>query len=336
MRFEPYDDLGGRPNLILDGSPTAGTVLTVTHWPGHPPPEEVAADLSAQMAFRLLERPDARPDGVELVSNNHFDQDGLVSIFAVTAPGEAMARRARLEDVASAGDFATFRDRDAARISMVISAVATGAEASLPVLPEPYPERTAVLYTEALGRLAAWCDRPALVRHLWAEEDDSLTRSDAAFESGAATVGERPEVDLAVVAVAADAPDAGGHRFGGDWVGGLHPMAVFARTDRHVVATVRGRRYVVEERYETWVQLRSRRLRLRRDLAPLAARLQDEERGDAAWSATAVGGLTPRLTSGDGESSLPPDRFVALLADHLATAPPAWDPFRAGAPALLH
>ena len=113
-------------------------------------------------------------------------------------------------------------------------------------------------------------------------------------------------------------------------------MAVFARTDRHVVATVRGRRYVVEDRYETWVQLRSRRLRLRRDLAPLAARLQDEERGDAAWSATAVGGLTPRLTSGDGESSLPPDRFVALLADHLATAHPAWDPFRAGAPALVH
>ena len=336
MRFEPYDDLAGRPNLILDGSPTAGTALTVTHWPGFPPPEEVAADLSAQMAFRLLERPEVVPDGVQLVSNNHFDQDGLVSIFAVTAPEAATARRARLEDVASAGDFATFRDRDAARLSMAISAVATGAEPSLPALPEPYPERTAVLYTEALGRLAAWCDRPGLVRHLWADEDDSLTRSDAAFDSGAATVEERPEVDLAVVAVDEGAPDAGGHRFGGDWVGGLHPMAVFSRTDRHVVATVRGRHYVVEQRYETWVQLRSRPLRLRRDLAPLAARLQDEEMGDAVWSATAVGGLTPRLTSGEGESSMAPDRVGALLVDHLATSGPAWDPFRAGAPALPH
>jgi hypothetical protein len=336
VRFEPYDDLAGRRNLILDGSPTAGTALTVTHWPGYPPPEEIAADLSAQMAFRLLEHPEAMPSGVELVSNNHFDQDGLVSIFAVTAPEAATARRARLEDAASAGDFATYRDRDAARLSMAISAVAAGADPSLPALPEPYPQRTAVLYTEALGRLAAWCDRPALVRHLWAEEDDSLTRSDAAFEAGAATVAERPDVDLAVVAVAAGAPDAGGHRFGGDWVGGLHPMAVFARTDRHVVATVRARRYVVEQRYETWVQLRSRPLRLRRDLVPLAARLQDEETGDGRWSATAVGGLTPRLTSGEGESSLPPARVVAVLADHLATAPPAWDPFRAGAPALAH
>jgi hypothetical protein len=192
-----------------------------------------------------------------------------------------------------------------------------------------------VLYTEALGRLAEWCDRPALVRHLWAEEDDSLTRSGAAFDCGAATLEERPDVDLAVVTVETAAPDAGGHRFGGDWVGGLHPMAVFARTDRHVVATVRGRRYVVEQRYETWVQLRSRPLRLRRDLAALTDRMQDEERGDAVWSATPVAGLTPRLTSGEGESSLSPDRVVDLLAAHLAAAPPAWGPFRAGAPAPI-
>ena len=40
-------------------SPTDGTVLTVTHWPGYPPPEEVAADTSAEMAFRLETPPPA-------------------------------------------------------------------------------------------------------------------------------------------------------------------------------------------------------------------------------------------------------------------------------------
>lgn len=98
-------------------------------------------------------------------------------------------------------------------------------------------------------------------------------------------------------------------------------------TERIVVATARGRTYDVEQRYESWVQLRSRPLRLRRDLAPLAARLQDEERGDATWTATPVSGLVPRLRSGDGDSSIPRHRFVDLLVDHLATAPPAWDPF---------
>ena len=46
--------------------------------------------------------------------------------------------------------------------------------------------------------------------------------------------------------MAADAPDAGGHRFGGDWTSGLHPMAVHNATPRLVVATARGRRYDVE------------------------------------------------------------------------------------------
>jgi hypothetical protein len=130
------------------------------------------------------------------------------------------------------------------------------------------------------------------------------------------------------VTVAAGAPSAGGHRFGGDWVSGLHPMAVNTRTDRTTLIRIRGRRYDVEERYEGWVSFRSRPVRPRRDLAPLTARLQDEETGDAVWAATPVGGLLPRLHLGDGqESSIDAARFVELVTDHLRTAPAAWDPF---------
>jgi hypothetical protein len=327
MRFEAYHLLAGRPNVIVDGSPTEGTVLTVTHWPGYPPPAVIAADLSAQMAFRLLDHPELIPTEAELVSNNHFDQDGLVSIYALVRPDEARARQVFLEDVAAAGDFATFRDLDAARVSMALAAASRGADPSLPALPADYAAQTGILYAELLGRLAEWCDRPESVEHLWSEEDATLTASEAAFEQGAATIEERPDVDLAVVRVDGAAPERGGHRFGHVQTAGLHPMAVFARTQRLVVATVRARHYEVEQRYESWVQLRSRVVRARRDLVPLAERLQDAERGDARWTAEPVGSLTPRLTSGDGASSLAPDRFVALLAEHLVTAPPAWDPF---------
>jgi hypothetical protein len=158
--------------------------------------------------------------------------------------------------------------------------------------------------------------------------DATLEASDAAFEDGRVVIEERPDVDLAVVTVAEHTPEAGGHRFGGDWVSGLHPMAVNSRTERVTLARLRGRRYDVELRYEGWVQMQSRPVRPRRDLAPLAARLQDEESGDAVWSATPVSGLLPRLHLGDGqESSIGPDRFVELLADHLRATPPAWDPF---------
>ena len=143
------------PNVIVDGSPTDGTVLTVTHWPGYPPPEVVAADTSGEMAFRLLEHRDLLA-GAELVSNNHFDQDGLVSIHALVAPDAALARRPFLEDVARAGDFAVYRDRDAARVSMVLSAWADGRGGV--DLPADYAEQTALLYGEWAPRLSELCD----------------------------------------------------------------------------------------------------------------------------------------------------------------------------------
>jgi Family of unknown function (DUF6687) len=263
------------------------------------------------------------PDEAEAVSNNHFDQDGLVSIYALVAPDDALQRRTFLEDVAFAGDFAVCRDRGTARVSMVLSALANGDD-----LPADYTERTAVLYEDVLGRLPELCDRVETHRDVWGDEDATLEASDAAFEDGRAVIEERPDVDLAVVTVAEDTPEAGGHRFSADWVSGLHPMAVNTRTERATLARLRGRRYDVELRYEGWVQMRSRPVRPRRDLAPLAARLQDEETGEAVWSATPVCGLLPRLHLGDGhESSIAPDRFVELLTDHLRTAPPAWDPF---------
>jgi len=323
MKFVPYHLLDGRPSVVVDGSPAPGTVLTVTHWPGYPPPAGIEDDLSAQMAFRLLERPDLVPDEAEAVSNNHFDQDGLVSIYALVVPDDAVRRRPFLEDVARAGDFAVCRDRDAARVSMVLAALSKADG-----LPADYVERTGVLYEDLLGRLPELCDHIGTQREVWGDEDATLAASAAAFDDGRAVVEERPDLDLAVITVAEDAPESGGHRFGGDWVTGLHPMAVNARTERVTLARLRGRRYDVELRYEGWVQMRSRPVRPRRDLAPLAARLQDEETGDAVWSATPVSGILPRLHLGDGqESSIAPERFVEMLTDHLDTAPPAWDPF---------
>lgn len=328
MRYVPYHRLDGRPNLILDGSPTDGTTRCVTHWPGYPPPAEIAADLSAQMAFRLLEHPDLVPAGTDLVSNNHFDQDGLVSILALTDPDAVSPRRRLLEDVACAGDFGRSHTREAACISMALAAMAMGRDPDLSPLPDAYDDASALLYDEALRRLVPWCDDPDRARPLWADEDDTLTASDIAFESGNVTLSEDVDLDLAVVTVGPEAPTSGGHRFGGNWLDGLHPMAVNNRTERVVVATVHGRHYRVEHRYETWVQLVSRRPRARRDLQPLATRLQDDERGDAIWRADPVGTLTPVLTSGDGDSSIDADRFVTILSDHLRSAPAAWDPYR--------
>jgi hypothetical protein len=319
------------PNVISDGSPTGGTILCLSHWPGIGFPVEFAADLSAEMAFRYLAAFDRHRDAAA-VSNNHFDQDGLVGVFALSSPDEAQARRALLVEVARAGDFAVTRSRDAARISMVLSAYADPDRSPLGALPTDYDETVALLYTELLGQLPELCDHPDRSRALWAAEDATFQQSLDAIARGAVRIDEVPDLDLAVVTLRHDAPETGGHRFAGQWVNGPHPMAVHGATERGAIVTLRGRRHEFAYRYESWVQYRSRPVRPRVDLAPLVDRFNDEEReSGVTWVADDVSALTPVLSTGrdgTGESSLPAERFVMLVQEHLRTAPPAWDPYR--------
>ncbi len=70
-------------------------------------------------------------------------------------------------------------------------------------------------------------------------------------------------------------------------------MAINGATERGAVLTLRGNHYELAYRYESWVQFRSRPVRPRVDLAPLAERLNAEEAeagGTARWVAdTGIG-----------------------------------------------
>jgi len=332
FRFHPYHLLQGRPNVIVDGSPTEGTRLCLSHWPRIPVPAGYEADLSAQMAFRYLEHLDLHGDAT-VVSNNHFDQDGLVSLFALVSPEAALANRERLTDLAAAGDFATYRFREAARASMAIAAFTDPRRSPLPALPADPAAATAALYEALLERVVELVVHPDRYQSLWQEEDACLTESERCMAT-LAEIEECPELDLALVTLPGRAPGipaAGGHRFASAHAAGLHPMALHNATRRLVLAVLRGRRYAVTCRYESWVQFRSRPLRRRVDLAPLARELDGLETGGATWVADPPGKLTAGLRlQGDAESSLPAGQFRALLLAHLHSAPPAWDPFPAG------
>jgi len=327
LRYAPYQEAGVRPNVIVDGAATTSTVLTLSHWPRSPAPPGLAADLSAQMAFAYLGRADLH-GRAEVVSNNHFDQDGLLSVFALVDPGAALARRELLIDVAAAGDFATYRWRDAARASMAIAAFADPGRSPLGAAPADDGEWAAALYSELLDRLVELCERPDRYRALWADEDAALAESERLIASGRVGIEEVPDLDLAVVEAPTESPVAGGHRFASGWSPGLHPMALHNATGRFAILSVRGHRYELAYRYESWVQYRTSRPRPRVDLAPLAEELSAEERDGGRWVFEGAGALIPRLyLTGDGESTLAPSRFRSRLEAFLANAPPAWDPY---------
>lgn len=325
--YEPYHELAGRPNVVVDGSPTGGTVITLTHWPGFTAPPGTEADLSAQMVMRYLHAGVDRHGPAGLVSNNHFDQDGVAGIYALTAPADALAREAMLVDLASAGDFGTYRDRRAARASMVMAAWADPARTPFDLGSET-DACSATLYREALARLPELLDHPERHRALWADEDAALELSEQLITDGTVQISEHPDVDLAVVDVPETTSLAGGHRFAHQWVAGLHPMAVNNATERFAVLVRRGHRYHVTYRYEGWVQYRSHPVFARRDLGRLARLLDDDESSGGAWRYDGSGALAPSLQLGGAEeSSIAPEPFLDRLVTFLSTAPPDWDPF---------
>jgi hypothetical protein len=335
LPYVPYQDLAGRPSIVVDGAAAPGTVLTLSHWPGSAVRPALRRDLSAQIVFAYLEAP-AEHVEAEAVSNNHFDEDGLVGVWALVDPEAAMANRDLAIDVARAGDFATFESRDAARVSFAIARLADPATSPLdPALFEgPYDALAAALYEELLARLPALVDDVAGHRELWAEEDALLDDAERLFAAGGVAIDEYRDVDLAVVTSPAATSARRVHRFTQRRHQRLHPMAVHNRTDRLRVAYVSGQSYDVHLRYETWVQFVSRPVLPRIDLAPLADQLNQEESG-GVWRFDGVAAITPRLWLHGGddersaESSLAPADFVARLRTFLTGAPPAWDPFSA-------
>ena len=326
LAFVAYEDSIDMANIVVDGSPNAGTVLTLTHWPQIAQPAGLGDDLSAQMAFRYLDQP-PKHDPAVAVTNNHFDQDGLVGIHALLDPERSIERRAELIDVAAAGDFATYRYRSAARASMAIWSYAEPDRSPLGSrLEVPYPEASALLYETVLPLLIPMLEDPEHFRDLWHEEDLALTAAEQALADGSVQIDEVPDVDLAIVRINEELGLEGGHRFASDQATMMHPMAIHNATTCCRLLLMRGQDYLYADRYETWVQYRSRSLPPRVELEPLATSLEALETGVTSWQATPASRLTPTLAP-SGLSSLPATVVEDAVIDHLRRAPASWDPF---------
>jgi hypothetical protein len=264
------------------------------------------------------------------VSNSHFDEDGLLGVFALVDPEAALGLKDLVIDVARAGDFGWSHTRHAARVAFAISALVdpTLSPLDAATFEGDYPAMAAQLYRELLPMVPELLIDVDRFRDLWANEDEHLTASEHMLDDGEATLVEHPELDLAVVTFPSALRDRVVHRFTQQRDAGLHPMAVHNRTQMTRITYVSEGRYEVQLRYETWVQLVSRRPLPRPELAPLAARLNDLESSGGEWRFDGAGGITPRLgLQGADESDLEPKQFIDELLAFLPHAVPAWDPW---------
>ena len=113
MHFEFYHDgLAGVPKLSVDG--TVDNAIHFSHWEGNETPAQLKADTSTEIALNLVAAAnrDELTRGIELVTNNHFDTDGLLSVWTVLTGERALELRDQLIAAAEAGDFSEFTNEN--------------------------------------------------------------------------------------------------------------------------------------------------------------------------------------------------------------------------------
>jgi hypothetical protein len=306
VKYIPYSDLSGTPNIIVDGAAQEDTVLTLSHWPGSGSPPEFRADTSTEIVLNYLDTPGAAKQyapKVKVVSNNHFDEDGLCALWAMLHPKKALKQRTLLTDVASAGDFSTYRRPQAAKVVFTIRSYADPEISPVYEKLEGDDGTGSSRYQALLPLLEDFMEETENYGAYWDDEWSAMLKSKTAMVMGEVELREIPHVDLAV----AQAPDL------------LHPMVLYNSTERlRVLTALPDGRYLLRYRYETWVQYASRPVMPRVDLAPILPRLQELERAPVQWTYEGNSAITPSFQplGKDGQPA-PSSLSLETLLDEL-------------------
>jgi hypothetical protein len=290
MRFEFYHEgLAGAPLLAVDG--TVENALHLSHWEGNTTPAELKADTSTEIAlnFAAWPRRGEWARGVEVVTNNHFDADGVLSVWSVLNGERALGLRDALVSAAEAGDFSEFPNEDAVRVSILLQG---GDNPFVPGVNSPLVEHLAGgervderrAYELVLPEVERVLARTGDYEPLWREGWAQIERTLESFARGDSRVAEDAESKLSVVTLAPDF-------YGGRYDPARQPapytaVAHNARGEVFLVATPHadGWAYRVDYPYYSWAETRTRPRVARRDLSGLLERLNGLESGaEGRW-----------------------------------------------------
>lgn len=285
MRFV-FHDAGLRPPfLCVDGVVEDG--LNLSHWPGNRTPIHLKADTTTEMAMNLARDPlrDRWLDGIEIVTNNHFDTDGLLSVFAVLRPREALAHEAELVRAARTGDFGDWTTPEAFKVDAVVTAHDDDVRSPLAaeIRGLPARERTQRLYDHLLAALPGLLTEASARKDLWGAGLQDVIRSMMRFKD-VARVREHDGSRLSVI----EAREP------------LAEMARFNMARHHRVLTATstpdGPVYDLAFRIHTWFDTVTPPRGGRFDVTDAGARLDAlETSGDGRWTFTGVDALDCRL-----------------------------------------
>jgi hypothetical protein len=326
MRFEYYrDDLADVPKLSVDG--TVDNAIHFSHWKGNQTPTSVKADTSTEIALNLVAAPNREEltGGIDLVTNNHFDTDGVLSVWTVLAGERALELRARLIAAAEAGDFSELSTKEGVRASIVIqgsdSPTDLGSPLARQLAGEPVND-DARAYELVLPQVERILTHTNEYESLWCDPWNRIASALDSFARGRSRVDEDHEAKVSLVTLAPEMFSPVGFkptRHCAPFTAISHQ----AHGEVFLIATPLdgGWAYRIDYPYYSWAETVVRPSIRRRDFSSLMERLNEMESNTAGrWqldsselaSAAKFSDQTGRLTA----SGLSLD----VVAAHLRTA----------------
>ena len=209
MRFEFYhpglDDI---PKLSVDGTVSAS--IHFSHWKGNETPSEVKADTSTEIVLNLVASPNRNEltQGIELVTNNHFDTDGVLSVWTALAGERALELRDKLIPAAEAGDFCEMTNEAGVRASIVIQGpdqAGPGDDSGSPLacyLAGEKVDDDPRAYESVLPEVERVLTHIDDYEHLWRAAWQKIAAAIESFGTGASTVTEYADSGLSLVTLA--------------------------------------------------------------------------------------------------------------------------------------
>lgn len=309
MIFTFYDDrLNTVPFLCVDGVVEGG--LSLSHWPGNRTPAHLKADTSTEMALKLARDP-GRGEwlrGVSIVTNNHFDTDGLLSLFAVLRPEEALRHEKEMIQAARTGDFGEFTTPDAFKFDCVVTAFDDDRRSPIAseIRGRSEHERYQIVYDHLLSMLPGLLSSAAAHKGLWTARLAEYMRSMMRIRD-VARVREHEAARLSVIETAEP----------------LDEMARFNLARHHRVLTATraagGMLYEMAFQVFSWFDTVTPPRGTRFDLAGVAAEFDAlEPPGPGRWTYTGNDSLESRLyRSGAAGEPVPSSLPLETVESHL-------------------
>jgi len=332
MHFEFYHPgLDDVPKLSVDG--TVANSVHFSHWEGNETPAELKADTSTEIALNLVAAPNRNEltRGIELVTNNHFDTDGVLSVWTVLTGERALELREKLIPAAEAGDFSEFTNENAVRASIAIQGSdqpTPGEESASPLACQLAGETVnddARAYELVLPEVERLLTNTDEYEPLWRNAWEKIALAMESFASGASRVTEIGDAGISLVTLAPDVFSPSGFnptRHAAPYTA----ISRYARGQLFLITTPlrNGWAYRIDYPYYSWAETIVRPRIERGDFSQLLAEInQLESGGEGVWkldnsemtSAIKFLGADGTLAA----SRLAPDDVATILNTHLSS-----------------